>query len=133
MTLFEECIMALGKDVKVLDQEKTNYYFNQLVSKFPIASWARINWDEIETKKKIDDLQEILQWLNNASISDLRVILLWNYSDAPAVSTDLKNALRVIDDVTAVGSDTFMFCPSAGYVIEFYHEGEITIGLASEG
>lgn len=93
---------------------------------------ARINWDAIVAKKKINDCQEIIQWLTREKISDYRVILLWNYSDAPAVSTDLRSALRAIDDVTAVGSDTFMFCPSAGYVIEFYHEGEVTIGLANE-
>ncbi len=41
------------------------------------------------------------------------------YGEQPALKTSLEHALNVIDDVTAVGSDTFMFSES-GYVIEFF-------------
>ncbi|WP_445662046.1 hypothetical protein [Bacillus sp. FSL R7-0685] len=34
-----------------------------------------------------------------------------------------------MDDVTAVGSDTFMFSES-GYVIEFFHDGDVQLESA---
>ncbi|WP_435868787.1 CDI toxin immunity protein [Bacillus mycoides] len=42
-----------------------------------------------------------------------------------------NDILRNIDDVTAVGSDTYLFCPN-NFVIEFYHEGEIIIGFGKD-
>ncbi|BEV38185.1 hypothetical protein BSB_12580 [Bacillus stercoris] len=48
-----------------------------------------------------------------------------SFLPAPLILTQLN----VIDDVTAVGSDTFMFSES-GYVIEFFHDGDVTIGKA---
>ena len=132
MTLFEECINALGKNTQILSHQDTEFYLDELVKKFPVTSWARIDWDKISKKKELNDLCEISEWLKSNNITDTSVILLWNYTDEPAVQTDLKNVLAVIDDVTAVGSDTFVFCPTSNYVIEFYHEGEVTIGLSNQ-
>ncbi|AQT86320.1 hypothetical protein ERICIV_01725 [Paenibacillus larvae subsp. larvae] len=132
MTLFEECIIALGNDVEILSQAETSYYFDELVKKFPVTSWARIDWNSISIKKPIEELGEIIIWLNDMNIKNTKVIILWNHTDSPGISTELRNALNVIDDITAVGSDTFMFCPHNNYVIEFYHEGEITVGLNNE-
>nr|WP_054949293.1 hypothetical protein [Numidum massiliense] len=80
-------------------------------------------------KRKIKYYGDILTWLDELGISEMEVVLLWNYIDDPAVKTDIVSAVKVIDDVTAVASDTFILSPSTGYVIEFYHEGEVTIGL----
>ena len=35
---------------------------------------------------------------------------------------------KVIDDVTAVSFDTWIFSPSTGYVIEIFHDGEVRVG-----
>ncbi len=91
---------------------------------------GRIKWDEVTTHRSIDYAEDIDEWLIENKIDDKNVILLWAYGDYPAVKTSLDNALNVIDDVTAVGSDTFMFSES-GYVIEFFHDGDVTIGKAS--
>ncbi len=45
------------------------------------------------------------------------------------MKTNLQNALQVLDDVLAVAPDTFMYNIEEGYVIEFYHDGKITVGL----
>ncbi|MFH0345226.1 hypothetical protein ACHADS_01450 [Bacillus vallismortis] len=109
MTLYEECLEALGNNKEVLTISDTRKYHEQLGKSFP---------DE-----------DIDEWLIENKIDDKTVILLWAYGDYPAVKTSLDNALNVIDDVTAVGSYTFMFSES-GYVIEFSHDGDVTIGKA---
>nr|WP_227495998.1 hypothetical protein [Bacillus mycoides] len=60
-----------------------------------------------------------------------KVYVLWSTGTVPVLYTNLNNALHNIDDVTAVGSDTYLFCPN-NFVIEFYHEGEIIIGLKKD-
>lgn len=130
MTLFEECIQALGDKVEIMSSEKTQELFKHLVKNYPVTLWGRIDWDKIKEKYKIHLPQESLKILNKKYPDHLNniVFLLWNYSDATCVKTELQRALDCIDDVTAVGSDTWIYCPTE-YVIEFFHEGEVTLGF----
>lgn len=45
------------------------------------------------------------------------------------IESDLYTVIEVIDDVTAVSFDTWLFSPNEGVVIEFHHDGEIIIGI----
>ncbi|WP_243386164.1 hypothetical protein [Bacillus kexueae] len=130
MTLFEECINAIGEEnLEILSDKSTESYFDRLCDLFPVLPWARIDWDKISRKKKISDLNDIGEWLKNMGIYNDEVIILWNYTEISGIRTNLKEALNVIEDVIAVGSDTFMLCENEGYVIEFFHDGEITVGI----
>lgn len=129
MTLYEECLEALGDNKEVLTISETRKYHEHLGESFPFTSWGRIKWDEVTYHRSIDYAEDIDEWLVENKIDNKTVIILWAYGDYPAVKTSLDNALNVIDDVTAVGSDTFMFSES-GYVIEFFHDGDVTIGKA---
>jgi hypothetical protein len=105
--------------------------FNKLCSDFPISSWGRVDWSKINSKQRIENSSEIVPFLEDKiGISpDSEIYLLWNYSDAPSIIAKLTKTIAVIDDVTAVGSDTWLYDPDLGYVVEFFHEGEITTGL----
>lgn len=94
---------------------------------FSLTSWGRIKWEEVCCHQSIDYEEEIYDWLAKHHFKDRNIIILWGYGEQPALKTSLEHALNVIDDVTAVGSDTFMFSES-GYVIEFFHDGDVTIG-----
>ena len=52
MSLFEECINSLGKNTQILSLQDTEFYFDELVKKFPVTSWARIDWDKISKKEE---------------------------------------------------------------------------------
>lgn len=56
------------------------------------------------------------------------VYIIWDEATLPIIKTDLHQVLQVIDDVTAVSFDTWIYSPDTGYVIEYYHDGEIRIG-----
>lgn len=43
----------------------------------------------------------------------------------PVIQSKIYPLLNVIYDVTAVGLDTWLFCPDGGYAIEFFHKYEI--------
>ncbi|MCY8573485.1 hypothetical protein [Bacillus haynesii] len=130
MTLYEECLEALGDHKKVLSYETTEKFHQELASKYPFTSWGRIQWELVKNHKSIEYAEDIDDWLTENNIDDKEIILLWSFGDYPAIKTELDNALKVIDDVTAVGSDTFMYSPY-GFVIEFFHDGDVTIGMAN--
>ncbi|WP_459208834.1 CDI toxin immunity protein [Bacillus atrophaeus] len=78
-----------------------------------------MKWEEVCCHQSIDYEEEIDEWLVVHHFKDKNIIILWGYVEQPALRTSLEHALNVINDVTAVRSDTFMFSES-GYVIEFF-------------
>lgn len=129
MTLFEECVHAIGNEnLRILTSGETEKYFDYLCSLFPISPWGRIDWEKVSEKKEIRYLSEIVDWLRQRGINHHDVIVLWNYSYYPGIKAKLERVLNAIDDVVAVGSDTFILCKNGEYVIEFFHDGVVTIG-----
>ncbi|NJM23482.1 MAG: hypothetical protein HC907_35050 [Richelia sp. SM1_7_0] len=134
MSLLNECIEALGDNANVLSNSDTELIFSAFEDAFPITKWARIDWDKIDEKIKFDSSSDILSYLRDRfSPEDLdkHFYILWDNASLPTIKVKLEQILNAIDDVTAVSFDTWIFSPELGYVIEFYHEGEITIGIVS--
>ncbi len=136
MTLFEECLEVLGEDAKVLNEDNTAKIFTQFESCFPMvyiaeSIWSRVDWSKITNKYTIDtDVCEILGILksNHLDIKD-DIMILWNEATLPVIEIKLNKMLENVDDVTAVGFDTWIYCPKNDYVIEFYHNGETIFGI----
>ena len=56
---------------------------------------------------------------------------MWDNANLPCLKSELKNIIKSIDDVTAVSFDTWVVSSDYNIIIEFYHEGEITLGVLS--
>ncbi|UYX52452.1 hypothetical protein M3Y14_29355 [Bacillus thuringiensis] len=74
-------------------------------------------------------MEEIEPFLyNRYSLQSNIVYIIWDEASLPIIKTNLHQILQVIDDVTAVSFDTWIYSQDVGYVIEYYHEGEVRIG-----
>ncbi|WP_243763913.1 hypothetical protein [Bacillus sp. XF8] len=122
--LYEECTCMLGVETKELSLEKGEEIYTLLSESYPFEWWGRIAWNKVALQCTVASIDKINQFIPLTS----KVYILWSTGPAPVLYADLKDVLRNIDDVTAVGSDTYLFCPN-NFVIEFYHEGEIIIGF----
>ena len=134
MNLLDECLEALGQDKSVFYDSSKAHIFKSFEQQFPITNWRRIDWKNFYRKIEVESashLQTVMKKTFSEDDLNQPMFILWDEASLPVVETNLNNALRVIDDVTAVSFDTWFFSPSIGYEIEFYHEGEITIGLIS--
>ncbi|MDZ5610658.1 hypothetical protein U2I54_27595 [Bacillus pseudomycoides] len=132
-TLLEECIEALGEDIHILTGEQGEKVLNQFESTFPITLWGRIDWSNINKYGDIYDTSEIELYLHNCLDQySNKVYIIWDEATLPIIETHLHKVLQVIDDVTAVSFDTWIYSPDVGYVIEYYHEGDIRIGNVTD-
>lgn len=127
MTLYEECLQALGDTYRVLSEEETKKLFNSLEQEYPFTIGGRIKWESVQVNVTFDPI-ELENKVNN--YSEQTVFILWDNSIFKAVQTKLNRVLEVIDDVTAVSFDTWLYSPSQ-FVIEFHHDGEIILGSHS--
>ncbi|AVM25788.1 hypothetical protein [Bacillus pumilus] len=130
MSLFDECIEALGENVHVLydnSREKILSYFESL---FPFSDWGQIEWNNLSSYVEVNTFDEIQSFLNQKmdEYNDV-VYVIWDEGTLPIIQSTLDKVFEAIDDVTAVSFDTWIFSPSSGYVIEIFHDGEVKVGL----
>ena len=130
MNLFDECISVLNKNCEVLSQEETSQLIKEFSDIYPITFYGRIDWQKVSLKISIKLLSEIFQSLKMHH-KDLTapIYIFWDSGPFSAVKSSLDIALDNIDDITAVSFDTWIYCPTEGWVIELYHDGEVTLGF----
>ncbi|MFP4979359.1 hypothetical protein ACE6ED_28510 [Paenibacillus sp. CN-4] len=126
--LFEECIEALGEGTIIMSEESSETIRNVLVQTIPFTSWGRIDWEKIPKWCKINAVTDALPTLKALNV-DIRtpVYIIWG-GNHPVLQTHMPKIIDKVEDVLAVDFDTYIYCPTY-YVIEFYHEGEFTVGL----
>ena len=135
MTLYKECLEALGSDIIILEtKEAEKDILSKFESALPITSWARIDWDNMSKYSRVSSVEEIIPLLKTYFQEDeiKDVYIIWDQALLPIIHADLFEVLKVIDDVTAVSFDTWLYSTKGQFVIEFYHENEITVGLIDQ-
>ncbi len=129
MNLFEECLGALGQSVCICKQDVAEKILANFDQNFPLTSWGRIDWNKIKEKKIISSIEDIIPTLTDQKRNFTGpVYIIGSDPTIPILECSLDKILEFFDDVEAMSPNTWLFCPSNGWVIEFYHEGEITIG-----
>ncbi len=53
MTLFDECVLALGETTTALSKERSSQVIAQMKAKFPFTPWERIDWDIVSKKSTV--------------------------------------------------------------------------------
>lgn len=130
MSLFDECIEVLGENVHILSDSKREQVLSDFEKSFPLSQWGRIEWEEVSNHAEVTTFDEIVSFLNqNINKYNNVIYVIWDERTLPIIQTNLNAVFEVIDDVTAVSFDTWMYSPSSGYVIEMFHDGEVRIGL----
>lgn len=130
MSLLEECIEAL-ENATILASKEAEQISLQFQKEFKFNAWGRINWATYTNKTVTNSVSEIPPIFNKRRLilEKEEVYILWDEISLPILKCGLKEALKAIDDVTAVSFDTWIYSPFKHYVIELFHEGEITMGF----
>jgi len=130
MDLFEECFEVLGPQASIIqDIQEQEKLISKLVELFPLTSWGRIDWNNVEKKQTINSIEELIPILKKRKKAFDCVYIIWDDGGIPTVQSNLQPIVEHLEDVIAVALDTWIYCPSEGWVVEFHHDGEITLGF----
>lgn len=130
ISLFEECLTALGEGTRIYSEEESKRLINQFVNNFNFTLWGRVDWSMISIKKKADRINEVIEFIEASQRSILNSFLVcWDNAAYPIIETNLFKIMESWDDVVAVGFDTWIVDLEQRIIIENYHEGEITVGI----
>lgn len=130
--LFDQCIDALGAGTYIISEEKSEEIYDCLQRLYPFSPYSRVDWGKVSSKKMMENVNVIVPCITEVygQVEDF-IFILWSYGNFPVLKTSLQKTINAIDDVLAVSSDTFILSPSK-FVIEFHHEGEITVGFENQ-
>jgi hypothetical protein len=130
MSLFKECIEALGKYACITEKNIAEEILVKFDKDFPLTSWGRINWNEIEKSRIISSIEKIIPMLQEEKKNTLGVVyIIGSDPKIPIIESKLDKILEFFDDVEAMSPNSWFYCPSDGWVVEVYHDGEITLGF----
>jgi len=127
-TLYDECLDALNGNYELLPK-KEDQQLSEIIEKlFPTMLMGNIDWEKVIHKKKIIKVQDMLDVFNESEL----VIIFWDNGGDRALITTLKSFINALNEVTIVSFDTYVFFPQYKCLIEFYHDGTITMGYSNE-
>lgn len=109
--------------------ENRTIYSKIVSDNFPIQLNGGIDWKNVNEKYQVTSYDKIVSTLKEV-LGDFneKVFIIWDGANLPPIRANLLKTIEKIDDVTAVGFDTWVISPYDRFVIEFYHEGGVTIG-----
>ena len=115
MTLFEECLAALGsyKIAKI-------YEAKMALANLRLTDYGRLDFRRYKCPREIS-LSELDR------LGDFPCYIIYNDAELPVEKGRLKQVLECLDDVLAPAFDTWVLDEGFSRIIEFYHDGEITI------
>ncbi|MDX6189493.1 hypothetical protein SGQ83_09050 [Flavobacterium sp. Fl-318] len=125
MSLFQECVDSLKKEVIVYAAAATLKIFEEFQQKNKFTFYGRIDWSTFQRSFKINNLDDIRKHI----VHNEKCYILWNDTSFPVLETSLQSVYMNVDNVLAVSYDTWLYVFEKNIVIEFYHDGEITIGF----
>lgn len=120
--LLLECKEALGDDGKILEQEEKDAVYRVFMEKVPFLPWG-IDWEQFNVFQKINEIDELYEKCESKEF-----YIIWS-DRFPIIKSDIDTIVKNIDDICAVSpEDTWLFSTNYDEVIEFHHEGKITLG-----
>lgn len=88
---------------------------------------GRVDFSKFKFKTNINTIDSICELIKNST----EVYVMWDEVNLPCLKSELKDIIKFIDDITAVSFDTWVVSLDYNTIIEFYHEGEIKLGILS--
>lgn len=125
MSLFQECIDGFKEEVTKYDEYTSLKIFDEFQQKIKFTFYGRIDRSCFSKFFEVNTLNDIRKHIvNNESC-----YVLWNDESLPVLQTSLESVYLNIDNILAVSYDTWLYVYEKNIVVEFYHDGDITVGF----
>jgi hypothetical protein len=122
---------------KLLDIQAGILNTEWLENNFPIASWGRINWNQVPNSfcEIWDTNSDLSLKFNNLLLKkNLKgsVVVSWGNAIKLPIEIDVNTVLKYAISFFEEDFDIWLCSETNGWCIEIYHEGEICFGYTSD-
>lgn len=115
MTLFDECLAALGsyKVVKLFEEKMA-------LAQIRLTEYGRLDLKRYTSYSRVT-LSELQR------LPDFSCYVIYGDAKLPVIKCRFKRVMECLDDVTAPSFDTWLLAEDYTRIIEFHHSGEINL------
>lgn len=117
ITLLEEYIATL-KSYSIINDKKLE---EKILSNLKLTFYGKADFSKYADAHEIS-LNEI-----HMLPGEREYYVIWTDAEIPIIQCNIDDILENIDDVLAVSFDTWLMSVDMKRLIEFYHEGDITL------
>src|SRR5690606_34111997 len=141
--LVQEVITALQRENFVFDvlargSTDESSVIEWMENAFPIQPWGRVNWSGVKharcrSSKTWEEMRQAYEALLDQVEAERRepsapILLVWSNAARPVLRVPFA-ALRACGaEILDADFDVWLICPTEGWCIEKYHEGELCYG-----
>lgn len=125
-------------DVMVLDRDENDAFESLSLRRFPHSGWSGIDWercgfaDQGFVRSESEAAELIRSWLRRLLADDSLLVVFWGNLAVPAVAMPVKIAIRYVEEILYTSDDFWLFAVDENILIEFTHEGTLTMGRIPE-
>ncbi len=123
--LLQECIQFTGSEV--FRNEVGEAMIDEIEAKIERDSYGKVICEQFSFFENIEDLKRIFEIVDESQ----KFYLYW-CRWMPCLKNALSEFIECIDDVEVVGGDFLIVSLDYNIVIEFYHEGEVMVGIFNQ-
>ncbi|MGL5152763.1 MAG: hypothetical protein ACRC7N_19580 [Clostridium sp.] len=123
--LLQECVESTVGEL--LNYDEGNKILEEIQEKIPFGLDGRVDFSKFKSKYNIIAISSLSELIKNS----IEFYVMWDEVNLPCLKSELKDIIRCIDDVTVVSFDTWVISSDYNIIIEFYHDGEIILGMLS--
>jgi hypothetical protein len=108
------------------------------LKKFPIEPWGRIGWNGVEAadcrqwsswESMLQTFRDLLDLVRqDPRDADAPILLIWFSATLPILRVPFAALETCGAEILDEDFDVWILCPSRGWCIENYHEGELCFG-----
>ena len=125
--LLTECMEAII-EYDILNDQEMYLLMEKVKERCSIDQRGKIRWNKFSKIISIDCVKEVYQYLDDSKQN----YIIWDNIMLPCIKSTLFHIIQVIDDVLSVSFDTWIVDLNVEIIIEFHHEGSITLGKVSD-
>ena len=107
----------------LLDEQKSEMIIEIFLEKFPLTFYGRIDWKRVDHAEVVE--------LKGIMSDEEEVFIIWSDTSLPVIQCDGNTVGEFIEDILSVSFDTWIFIKNKEKVVEFYHDGQVTLGQVS--
>jgi hypothetical protein len=127
------CVKAEERrQVRLLGHEESGTFESTSLNKLPQTNWGTIDWDKVSRTEQYPvegetDGAELVKRIVSSRIApDSDVVVFWANLVVPTLYLPVRIAVEVMEEVLAVSHDVWLYFSSENFLIEYFHEGQVT-------
>ncbi|MGY9067693.1 CDI toxin immunity protein [Streptomyces sp. CAS3] len=127
------------QNLMILEKRESDDFEACSLNRFPHSAWEGIDWEEVAfvdqefTSGEREAAEVMRDWLSRLTSSDSLWVIFWGNAVVPTVALPGEHVKRHAEEILYTSADVWLFSVDDQFLIEYTHDGRLTIARVPSG